>query len=167
MVAAAIAGAGAPSVLAASQQLHDSQELVTLAERTQDALTLAHSLADERDDVVPYIAAGRPESKAPDEEHSARVDRQVEELRADEDTSQALRDELEAVAAVRRAALTGKSGALEAHQAYPTPSPGCTSSPRGSPTPPRPGPAPAPTRSPSSTPPSSRPPPPADCCSPR
>ncbi|MFH8767505.1 nitrate- and nitrite sensing domain-containing protein [Streptomyces althioticus] len=118
VVAAAIAGAGAPSVLAASQQLHDSQELVTLAERTQDALTLAHSLADERDEVVPYIAAGRPKSKAPSEEHSARVDRQVEELRADEDTSQALRDELDAVAAVRRAALTGKSGPLEAHQAY-------------------------------------------------
>ncbi|MDH3035433.1 nitrate- and nitrite sensing domain-containing protein [Streptomyces sp. TRM75561] len=118
VVAAAIAGAGAPSVLAASQQLHDSQELVTLAERTQDALTLAHSLADERDEVVPYIAAGRPKSKAPSEEHSARVDRQVEELRADEETSQALRDELDAVAAVRRAALTGKSGPLEAHQAY-------------------------------------------------
>ncbi|MGA5338808.1 nitrate- and nitrite sensing domain-containing protein [Streptomyces griseoincarnatus] len=118
VVAAAIAGAGAPSVLAASQQLHDSQELVTLAERTQDALTLAHSLADERDEVVPYIAAGRPKSKAPSEEHRARVDRQVEELRADEDTSQALRDELDAVAAVRRAALTGKSGPLEAHQAY-------------------------------------------------
>ncbi|MEV5332282.1 nitrate- and nitrite sensing domain-containing protein [Streptomyces werraensis] len=118
VVAAAIAGAGAPSVLAASQQLHDSQELVTLAERTQDALALAHSLADERDEVVPYIAAGRPKSEAPSEEHSARVDRQVEELRADEDTSQALRDELDAVAAVRRAALTGKSGPLEAHQAY-------------------------------------------------
>ncbi|MEU0767142.1 sensor histidine kinase [Streptomyces albogriseolus] len=118
VVAAAIAGAGAPSVLAASQQLHDAQELVTLAERTEDALTLAHSLADERDEVVPYIAAGRPKSKAPSEEHSARVDRQVEELRADEDTSQALRDELDAVAAVRRAALTGKSGPLEAHEAY-------------------------------------------------
>ncbi|MEU3161152.1 nitrate- and nitrite sensing domain-containing protein [Streptomyces griseoincarnatus] len=118
VVAAAIAGAGAPSVLAASQQLHDSQELVTLAERTQDALTLAHSLADERDEVVPYIAAGRPKSKAPSEEHRARVDRQVEELRADEDTSQALRDELDAVAAVRRDAPTGKSGPLEAHQAY-------------------------------------------------
>ncbi|MEV3953497.1 nitrate- and nitrite sensing domain-containing protein [Streptomyces albogriseolus] len=118
VVAAAIAGAGAPSVLAASQQLHDAQELVTLAERTADALTLAHSLADERDEVVPYIAAGRPKSKAPSEEHSARVDRQVEELRADEETSQALRDELDAVAAVRRAALTGKSGPLEAHEAY-------------------------------------------------
>ncbi|MET7294486.1 nitrate- and nitrite sensing domain-containing protein [Streptomyces griseoloalbus] len=120
VVAAAIAGAGAPSVLTASGQLSDSQELVTLAEQTQDALTLAHSLADERDEVVPYIAAGRSKSKAPSEEHSARVDRQVEELRADTDTSQGLRDDLDAIAAVRRAALTGKSSALEAHQAYST-----------------------------------------------
>ncbi|GAA3499393.1 nitrate- and nitrite sensing domain-containing protein [Streptomyces prasinosporus] len=120
VVAAAIAGAGAPSVLAASGELKDAQELVTLAEQTQDALALAHSLADERDDVTSYIAAGRPKSKAPSEEHSARVDRQVEELRADPDTSKALRDDLDAVAAVRRAALTGKSSALEAHQAYST-----------------------------------------------
>ncbi|WP_437094757.1 nitrate- and nitrite sensing domain-containing protein [Streptomyces sp. enrichment culture] len=120
VVAAAIAGAGAPSVLAASGELKDSQNLVTLAEQTQDALALAHSLADERDDVTSYIAAGRPKSKAPSEEHSARVDRQVEELRADTDTSKALRDDLDAVAAVRRAALTGKSSALEAHQAYST-----------------------------------------------
>nr|WP_231155789.1 nitrate- and nitrite sensing domain-containing protein [Streptomyces sp. CNZ748] len=120
VVAAALAAAGAPSVLAASQQLKDAQELVTLAERTEDALALAHSLADERDEVVPYIAAGRPKSKAPSEEHSARVDRQVEELRADTDTSTALREELDAVGTVRRAALTGKSSALEAHQAYST-----------------------------------------------
>ncbi|MBT3153401.1 nitrate- and nitrite sensing domain-containing protein [Streptomyces sp. CHD11] len=120
VVAAAIAGAGAPSVIAASGQLSDSQDLVTFAERTQDALALAHSLADERDDVVPYIAAGRPRSKAPSEEHSARVDRQVEELRADPDTSEAMREELDTVAAVRRAALTGKSSALDTHQAYST-----------------------------------------------
>ncbi len=120
VVAAAIAGAGAPSVIAASGQLSDSQNLVTLAERTEDALALAHSLADERDEVVPYIAAGRPKTEAPSEEHSARVDRQVEELRADADTSEALREELDAVATVRRAALTGKSSALEAHQAYST-----------------------------------------------
>lgn len=118
VVAAAIAGAGAPSVIAASGQLSDSQSLVTLAGQTEDALALAHSLADERDEVVPYIAAGRPKSKAPSEEHSARVDRQVEELSADTDTSEVLREELDAVAAVRRAALTGKSSALEAHQAY-------------------------------------------------
>ncbi|MFI1417226.1 nitrate- and nitrite sensing domain-containing protein [Streptomyces sp. NPDC020731] len=120
VVAATIAAAGAPTVLAASGQLKDSQDLVTLAEQTQDALTLAHSLADERDEVVPYIAAGRPKSKAPSEEHSARVDRQVEELRADTDIAQELRDGLDAVATVRRAALTGKSSALEAHQAYST-----------------------------------------------
>ncbi|MFG2683618.1 nitrate- and nitrite sensing domain-containing protein [Streptomyces sp. NPDC048392] len=118
VVAAAVAGAGAPSVVAASGQLHDSQALVTLAEQTQGALTLAHSLADERDEVTPYIAAGRPESKAPSEQRSARVDRQVEELRADTDTPASLREDLDAVAALRRAALTGKSTALEAHQAY-------------------------------------------------
>ncbi|MFE9770937.1 nitrate- and nitrite sensing domain-containing protein [Streptomyces sp. NPDC005931] len=118
VVAAAIAGAGAPSLLAASGQLGDSQELVTLAEQTQDALTLAHSLADERDEVTSYVAAGRPKSKAPSEEHSARVDRQVEELRSDSDTTDELRADLDGIAAVRRAALTGKSTALEAHQAY-------------------------------------------------
>ncbi|MFF9807655.1 nitrate- and nitrite sensing domain-containing protein [Streptomyces coeruleorubidus] len=118
VVAAAIAGAGTPSVIAASGQLHDSQELVTLAGQTQDALALAHSLADERDDVTSYIAAGRPKSKAPSEQHSARVDRQVEELRADTDTPASLRSDLDAIAAVRRAALTGKSSALAAHQAY-------------------------------------------------
>ncbi|MEV5435377.1 nitrate- and nitrite sensing domain-containing protein [Streptomyces sp. NPDC052682] len=118
VVAAAIAGAGAPSVLAASGQLKDSQDLVTLAEQTQDALALAHSLADERDEVTSYIAAGRPKAKAPSEQHSARVDRQVEELRADSDTPAALRSDLDDIATVRRAALTGKSSALEAHQAY-------------------------------------------------
>ncbi|WP_262055696.1 nitrate- and nitrite sensing domain-containing protein [Streptomyces sp. STR69] len=118
VVAAAIAAAGVPSLITASGQLHDSQDLVTLAEQTQDALSLAHSLADERDEVTSYIAAGRPKSRAPDEDRSARVDRQVEELRADTDISAALRSDLDDVAAVRRAALTGQSSALEAHIAY-------------------------------------------------
>jgi signal transduction histidine kinase len=118
VVAAAIAAAGVPSLVTASGQLNDSQDLVTLAEQTQDALSLAHSLADERDEVTSYIAAGRPKSQAPDEDRSARVDRQVDELRADTDTSTALRSDLDDVAAVRRAALTGQSSALEAHVAY-------------------------------------------------
>ncbi|GGY88862.1 nitrate- and nitrite sensing domain-containing protein [Streptomyces poonensis] len=116
VVAAAIAAAGAPSVMAASGQLRDAQELVTLAEQTQQALTLAHALADERDEVTSYIAAGRPKSEAPSEERSARVDRQVDELKAE--ASPALRDDLAAIAGVRRSALTGKSTALEAHEAY-------------------------------------------------
>ncbi|MFF4831857.1 nitrate- and nitrite sensing domain-containing protein [Streptomyces sp. NPDC001315] len=118
VVAAAIAGAGAPSVLAASGQLKDSQDLVTLAGQTQDALVLAHSLADERDEVTSYVAAGRPKSKAPSEQRSARVDRLVEELRADADAPASLRADLDDVASVRRAALTGKSSALETHEAY-------------------------------------------------
>ncbi|MGQ4382832.1 sensor histidine kinase [Streptomyces sp. SAS_270] len=118
VVAAAIAGAGAPTVLAAAGQLNDSQNLVTLAQRTQEALTLAHSLADERDEVTSYIAAGRSKTKAPAEQRSARVDRQVEELRADTDAPASLRKDLDTIAAVRRAALTGKSTALEAHRAY-------------------------------------------------
>ncbi|MFD9651160.1 sensor histidine kinase [Streptomyces mirabilis] len=118
VVAAAIAGAGAPTVLAASEQLNDSQNLVTLAGRTQQALTLAHSLADERDEVTSYIAAGRPKSKAPSEQRSARVDRQVDEVRADEDAPAVLLKDLDGIGTARRAALTGKSTALEAHEAY-------------------------------------------------
>ncbi|MGW0083529.1 nitrate- and nitrite sensing domain-containing protein [Streptomyces sp. NPDC003393] len=118
VVAAAVAGAGAPSVIAASGQLSDSQDLVTLAGQTQDALALAHALADERDEVTSYVAAGRPKSKAPSEQRSTRVDRQVEELRAATDTPAWLRRDLDGIAAVRRSALTGRTTALQAHQAY-------------------------------------------------
>ncbi|MEU1160609.1 nitrate- and nitrite sensing domain-containing protein [Streptomyces sp. NPDC005921] len=118
VVAAAIAGAGAPALLTASGQLSDSQDLVTLASRTQDALALANSLADERDEVTSYIAAGRPKAKAPSEDRSARVDRQVEDLRADTDTPGWLRTDLDGIAAVRRSALTGQSTALQTHDAY-------------------------------------------------
>ncbi len=118
VVAAAVAGAGVPSLVTASGELHDSQDLVTFAEQTQDALDLAHSLADERDEVTSYIAAGRPGAKAPGEQSSARVDRQVEELRAHTDLSTGLRGDLDDIAAVRRSALTGKSTAIEAHNAY-------------------------------------------------
>ncbi|MFJ2827447.1 nitrate- and nitrite sensing domain-containing protein [Streptomyces sp. NPDC087263] len=118
VVAAAVAGAGAPTILTASGQLNDSQNLVTLAQRTQQALTLAHSLADERDEVTSYIAAGRPKDKVPSEQRGARVDRQVEELRADEDAPASLLTDLDTIASLRRAALTGASTALEAHQSY-------------------------------------------------
>ncbi|MEU9386510.1 nitrate- and nitrite sensing domain-containing protein, partial [Streptomyces sp. NPDC048279] len=96
----------------------DSQDLVTLAGRTQDALALANSLADERDEVTSYVAAGRPKSKAPSQDRGARVDRQVEDLRADTDIPGWLRTDLDGIAAVRRSALTGRSTALQAHEAY-------------------------------------------------
>ncbi|NEB05632.1 nitrate- and nitrite sensing domain-containing protein [Streptomyces sp. SID13726] len=118
VVAAAIAGAGVPSLVTASGELHDSQDLVTLAEQTEDALALAHSLADERDEVTAYIAAGRPKSEAPSEQAGARVDRRVQDLRADSDLSATVRADLDDIAAVRRSALTGTSSALAAHDAY-------------------------------------------------
>ncbi|MEU9433612.1 nitrate- and nitrite sensing domain-containing protein [Streptomyces sp. NPDC048252] len=118
VVAAAVAGAGAPSILAASGQLKDSQDLVTLAEQTQDALALAQSLADERDEVTAYVAAGRVKSKAPSAQGSARVDRQAGELTSETDVSAALREALASVPSVRQSALTGKSTALQAHEAY-------------------------------------------------
>nr|WP_041819328.1 nitrate- and nitrite sensing domain-containing protein [Streptomyces davaonensis] len=118
VVAAAIAAAGAPSIVTASAQVHDSQELVTLSEQSEDALALAHSLADERDEVTSYVAAGRPKSKAPSEQRGARVDRLVDELRANPDIPASLRTDLDDIAGLRRAALTGKSTALETHKAY-------------------------------------------------
>ncbi|MDX3133873.1 nitrate- and nitrite sensing domain-containing protein [Streptomyces europaeiscabiei] len=121
VVAAAIAGAGAPSILAASEQLRDTQSLVTLAGQTQETLTLAHALADERDEVTAYIAAGRPKSAVPSKQRSDRVDTQVEELSADTGTSPAMRETVESaesIAGIREAALSGKSTALEAHTAY-------------------------------------------------
>ncbi|MER7348889.1 nitrate- and nitrite sensing domain-containing protein [Streptomyces aurantiacus] len=125
VVAAAVAGAGAPVVISASGQLNDSQSLVTLSELTQQAITLSHSLADERDEVTAYIAAGRPDGKGLSESRSARVDRRIDELReaaADADTNTSvtaeLRRDLARLPSVRRAALTGKTGALDAHKTY-------------------------------------------------
>ncbi|WP_411293617.1 nitrate- and nitrite sensing domain-containing protein [Streptomyces kunmingensis] len=116
VVAAAIVGAGAPTIVAASGRVGESQGLVDDAERTQQALALSHALADERDEVSAFIAAGRPKGQGLSEERSARVDRQVDELRVDATGS--LRRTVDDVAAVRRAALTGKGSALEAHTSY-------------------------------------------------
>ncbi|MFF1734480.1 nitrate- and nitrite sensing domain-containing protein [Streptomyces sp. NPDC058247] len=116
VVAAAIAGAAAPALMTASGQVSDTQDLVDLAARTQQTVTLSHSLADERDEVTAFIAAGRPKGHGLSESRSARVDRQLEELRTDAPAP--LRRDLAGIAAVRRAALTGKGSALEAHKAY-------------------------------------------------
>ncbi|MFD7745885.1 nitrate- and nitrite sensing domain-containing protein [Streptomyces sp. NPDC059698] len=117
-----VVAAGAPAVLGASADLTESQRLVTLAELNQQAVALGHSLADERDAVTAYIAAGRDE-KADDGDgaknraaRATRVDQQIDEIH--EAASASLRRDLSTVASLRRDALTGKGSALEAHQAY-------------------------------------------------
>ncbi|MEU3718375.1 sensor histidine kinase [Streptomyces californicus] len=117
-----VVGAGAPAVFAASADLTESQRLATLAGLNQQAVTLGHSLADERDAVTAYIAGGRDE-KAEDGDaaksraaRAIRVDQQIDEIH--EAASASLRRDLSTVASLRRDALTGKGSALEAHQAY-------------------------------------------------
>ncbi|MFJ8860067.1 nitrate- and nitrite sensing domain-containing protein [Streptomyces sp. NPDC102451] len=118
VVGITVIAAGAPAALGASSDLNESQQLVTLAELNQQAITLAHSLADERDEVTAHIAAGRededgtPGTTSP----AARVDQQVDEIR--EAAPAALRRDLAAIPSLRRTALTGKGSAMEAYQAY-------------------------------------------------
>ncbi|MCM2388001.1 sensor histidine kinase [Streptomyces albipurpureus] len=128
VVSLVVIGAGLPGVLAVSAELSESQRLVELAELNRQAVTLAHSLADERDEVTAYIAAGREEQEAGagDKDRrevtatrSARVDRQIDEItEVIPDGRAELRRELAAVPSVRRDAMTGKGTAVEAHRAY-------------------------------------------------
>ncbi|MFI1222265.1 MULTISPECIES: nitrate- and nitrite sensing domain-containing protein [unclassified Streptomyces] len=121
VVGVIVLAAGAPAVLGASADLTESQRLVTLAELNQQAVTLGHSLADERDAITAFIADGRDE-KADDDgaknrtARTTRVDQQIDEIH--EAASAALRRDLSTVPSLRRDALTGKGSALEAHQAY-------------------------------------------------
>ncbi|MEO3975779.1 nitrate- and nitrite sensing domain-containing protein [Streptomyces sp. CAU 1734] len=126
VVGLVVVGAGAPGVLAVSGDLSESQRLVGLAGLNRQAVTLAHSLSDERDEVTAYIAAGREDQRGAEKDRrevtsarSARVDRQIDEIRADIPGERAeLRRSLATVVSVRRTALTGKGTAMEAHRAY-------------------------------------------------
>ncbi|MEU3921362.1 nitrate- and nitrite sensing domain-containing protein [Streptomyces sp. NPDC029004] len=125
-VTVVVVAAGAPGILATSAELTESQRLVTLAGLDRQAVTLAHSLADERDEVTAYIAAGRADQngdkaarRAVSAGLSARVDRQIDEIRGSiPDDHADLGRDLSVVPSVRRTALTGKGTAMEAHRAY-------------------------------------------------
>lgn len=117
VVGITVIAAGAPMALDASADLNESQRLVTLAELNRQAVTLAHALADERDEVVAHIAAGRDQDgEGGSSDSAARVDQQVDEITPD--ASAALRRDLSTLPSLRREALTGKGSAMEAYQAY-------------------------------------------------
>ena len=121
-----VVAASAPAVLNASTELNDAQSLVNLAELNRQAVTLTQSLADERDEVIVYIAAGRDEqpggrSKGKhklSETRSTRVDRKIDEIRDAAAVSPGLLHDLSTVPSIRRTALTGKGSAMEAYRAY-------------------------------------------------
>ncbi|MCX5399719.1 nitrate- and nitrite sensing domain-containing protein [Streptomyces sp. NBC_00102] len=127
VVGITVIAAGAPAALGASSDLNESQNLVTLAELDQQAITLAHSLADERDAITAYIAGGRKTYGGKDgdgddgakpgaDSLSARVDQQIDEIR--EAAPATLRRDLSTVPSLRRDAVGGKGSALATHQAY-------------------------------------------------
>ncbi|MFD3883630.1 nitrate- and nitrite sensing domain-containing protein [Streptomyces microflavus] len=120
VVGVIVLAAGAPAALSASTDLAESQRLVTLAELNRQAVTLAHSLADERDAVTAYIAGGRADDGKADEENrrtrTTRVDQRIDEIHGP--APAALRRDLSTVPSLRRDALTGKGSALDAHHAY-------------------------------------------------
>lgn len=116
VVGITVIAAGAPAALSASSDLNESQRLVTLAELNQQAVTLAHALADERDEVTTYIAGGRKDDGDATTAPAARVDQQVDEIEGA--APAALRRDLAVLPSLRRTALTGKGSAMEAYQAY-------------------------------------------------
>ncbi|MFI8159383.1 nitrate- and nitrite sensing domain-containing protein [Streptomyces microflavus] len=120
VVGVIVLAAGAPAALSASTDLAESQRLVTLAELNRQAVTLAHSLADERDAVTAYIAGGRADDGKAGEENrrtrTTRVDQQIDEIHGP--APAALRRDLSTVPSLRRDALTGKGSAMDAHHAY-------------------------------------------------
>lgn len=121
VVGITVIAAGAPAALSASADLNESQQLVTLSELNQQAITLAHSLADERDEITSYIAAGREKPSATgtgksSADPAARVDQQVDEIGAEAPAG--LRRDLSTIPSLRRDALSGKGTAMEAHRAY-------------------------------------------------
>ncbi|MFP8960352.1 nitrate- and nitrite sensing domain-containing protein, partial [Streptomyces nanhaiensis] len=118
LCAAAVLAAGAPSVATASRDLTDSQRLVDRADLGRRAVSLSHALADERDAVVRYIAAGRTgrDGEGISERERARVDRGIRELSADAPAD--IRRLLDAFPDTRQRAVAGEGGAADAYEAY-------------------------------------------------
>ncbi|WP_307826755.1 nitrate- and nitrite sensing domain-containing protein [Streptomyces pactum] len=118
VVAVAVAAAAAPAVAAAIDRTHDSQRLVDLSRTSREAVVLAHALADERDAMTEFVAAGRSSAAGAgvSESQRARVDRQVAELRPD--VSGGLRRQLDDLPRLRQQALTGRGSALEVAEKY-------------------------------------------------
>ncbi|MEV0370135.1 nitrate- and nitrite sensing domain-containing protein [Streptomyces sp. NPDC050636] len=127
VVAVAILGAGAPAVATAADNAHNTQQLVDLAELNARAIALAHSLADERDAMTAYVAAGRSARTGDKAAQSqrARVDQQISELRTEagdasgESTVYAEADKLlAALPQTRHQALSGPGSAEDTFDAY-------------------------------------------------
>ncbi|MEV5375571.1 nitrate- and nitrite sensing domain-containing protein [Streptomyces nondiastaticus] len=111
-------GASTFGVREAWRDLTEARRLAALASADASALALAHSLADERDGMVQYVAGGRADSTGAGLSDRQRValDRQIEEFRPA--APPAVRELLDALPATRRETHSGKGDALAAYNAY-------------------------------------------------
>lgn len=118
VITLAVLGASTFGVREAWRDLTEARRLAALASADASALALAHSLADERDGMVQYVAGGRADSTGAGLSDRQRValDRQIEEFRPA--APPAVRELLDALPATRREAHSGKGDALAAYNAY-------------------------------------------------
>ncbi|MGP3986594.1 sensor histidine kinase [Streptomyces sp. 3N207] len=131
--AVAVVAAGAPTLVAGSRDAADAQDLVDLARLDQQAIALSHSVADERDSMVEYIAAGRSGKGGTgvSQAQRNRVDRQARELReaassapsgsgaaAPSASPDAVAKAVKKLPAIRQHAMNGKAGPLDSYESY-------------------------------------------------
>ncbi|WP_252396231.1 sensor histidine kinase [Streptantibioticus parmotrematis] len=128
----AVVAASAPGLAAATGDLTQSGRLLKLTQLNTSAIALSHALADERDDMAAYVAAGRTTASGHgvSEDERAGVDRQaqqVEQAAAALDTggspdlartTATVRQELAALPRVRQSGLSGTGSARDAFDAY-------------------------------------------------
>ncbi|MFF4404382.1 nitrate- and nitrite sensing domain-containing protein [Streptomyces sp. NPDC001404] len=116
VVSLTVAGAGAFGIADVLRDRAESQRLAAFAKTDSAAVALAHSLADERDAMTVYAAAGRGSAPAVPDAQRARVDRQIEEFGRSAPAS--VRELLDGLPEVRRKALAGPGDALTVFTAY-------------------------------------------------
>ncbi|GAA2365375.1 hypothetical protein GCM10010417_28090 [Streptomyces carpaticus] len=120
----AVLGAGAPMVVSAGNDYKDAQRLAEETAVAERALTLAHTLADERDTLTAAVAAAavtgsrQPLDSALSPENRARADRKITELRAE--LPAAARDPLTDLIPLRDAAVAGEAAPEEISAGYTT-----------------------------------------------
>ncbi|MFF5721555.1 nitrate- and nitrite sensing domain-containing protein [Streptomyces buecherae] len=124
VVAAAVIAAGAPVLVTAIDDVQDAQRRVDRAEAAVAAVSLAHSLADERDAMTEYVATGRSAALGGGASKAvrARVDRRIGELRdSASDASVTFADatkRLGGLPKARQRARSGPGSAVETFDAY-------------------------------------------------
>ncbi|MER0241845.1 nitrate- and nitrite sensing domain-containing protein [Streptomyces sp. HSW2009] len=124
VVTVAVLAAGAPVIATGVDQVKDAQRRVDRAEAAVAAVLLAHSLADERDAMTEYVAAGRSTAagEGAPKDVRTRVDRQAASLRASATdasvTFAGATKRLRELPRMRQRALSGPGSAADTFDAY-------------------------------------------------